>query len=85
VPANVPLHPIPLICSYNLHTLGDMQQLLSAFWNEEDGQDMVEYTLLLGFIALTGAAVLTGIRDQTFSIWRAISAGFTAAGIPSAS
>ena len=62
-----------------------MQQRLSAFWNEENGQDMVEYTLLLGFVALAGAAVLTGLRDQTFSIWRAISAGFTAAGIPSAS
>ena len=62
-----------------------MQQRISAFWNEENGQDMVEYTLLLGFIALIGAAVLTGLRDQTVSIWRAISGGFTAAGIPSAS
>jgi Flp pilus assembly pilin Flp len=62
-----------------------MQQLLSAFWNEETGQDMVEYTLVLGFVGLVGAAVLTGLRDQTLSIWRAISAGFTSAGIPSAS
>jgi Flp pilus assembly pilin Flp len=58
-----------------------MQQVLRAFWNEENGQEMVEYTLLLGFIALTGAGVLSGLRVEMLSTWRAISAGFaTAAG-----
>jgi Flp pilus assembly pilin Flp len=56
-----------------------MQQLLSAFWNEENGQDMVEYTLLLGFFALTGAAVLTGVRTNMVGIWQAISVAFTMA------
>jgi Flp pilus assembly pilin Flp len=54
----------------------DMPKMLSAFCNEENGQDMVEYSLLLGFIALVGAATLTGVRAQTVSIWQAISAGY---------
>jgi Flp pilus assembly pilin Flp len=56
-----------------------MQELLNNLWNDEDGQDMVEYSLLLGFVALSGAAVLTATRNQVVSIWQAISAGFVAA------
>jgi Flp pilus assembly pilin Flp len=56
-----------------------MAKQLSTFWNEENGQDMVEYTLLVGFIALVGAAVLSGLRDQTISIWHAISASYATA------
>jgi Flp pilus assembly pilin Flp len=58
-----------------------MPNVLNNFWNEESGQDMVEYSLLLGFVALTGAAVLSGLRTEMTSIWQAISGGFsTAAG-----
>jgi Flp pilus assembly pilin Flp len=64
---------------------GEMPKLLSTFWNEENGQDMVEYTLLLGFVALTGAAVLTDLRAQTVTIWQAISAGFSSAAAGSVS
>ena len=53
--------------------------MLNRFWNEENGQDMVEYSLLLGFVALSGAAVLTGLRTEMTSIWQSISAGFTTA------
>jgi Flp pilus assembly pilin Flp len=53
-----------------------MQKLLSAFWSEENGQDMVEYSLLLGFIAVSGFGVLTEIRTEMVSTWQAISAGF---------
>ena len=56
-----------------------MQKMLNAFWNEENGQHMVEYSLLLGFVALSGAAVLTGVRNELTSIWNAISASFSTA------
>jgi Flp pilus assembly pilin Flp len=54
-----------------------MPQQLRAFWNEQNGQDMVEYSLLLGFVALAGTAVLSGLRNEMMAIWQAISAGFT--------
>ena len=53
-----------------------MQKLLSAFWSEENGQDMVEYSLLLGFIAVSGVGVLSGIRNEVVSVWQTISASF---------
>jgi Flp pilus assembly pilin Flp len=56
-----------------------MQQLLSAFWNQENGQDMVEYSLLLGFVALSGAAVLTGLRNEMVHVWNTISTSFSTA------
>ena len=54
-----------------------MQKLLSTFWNDEKGQDVAEYSLLLGFVALSGAAVLTGVRTQMTDIWQAISGGYS--------
>ena len=56
-----------------------MQQRLKAFWNQENGQDMVEYSLLLGFVALSGAGVLTGLRNEMVNVWNTISASFASA------
>jgi Flp pilus assembly pilin Flp len=43
--------------------------MLSNFLHDEQGQDLIEYTLLLAFIALTAAALLTGISGSVSSIW----------------
>lgn len=56
-----------------------MQNAISSFWKQENGQDMVEYSLLIGFVALSGAAVLTGVRTEMTSIWNAISTSFATA------
>ncbi len=56
-----------------------MKNLLSALWNEENGQDMVEYSLLVGFMALMGAGVLTGLRGQMVGTWSTINASFASA------
>jgi len=52
-----------------------MQKMLSAFWNEDSGQDMVEYALLLGVFAVIGAGVLVGVRQQVVVVWQTVSAG----------
>jgi Flp pilus assembly pilin Flp len=44
-------------------------QLWKRFWNEEDGQDLVEYTLLLAFVALASAALFIGAGGQVSQIW----------------
>ena len=46
---------------------------LKAFWQEEDGQDLIEYALLMAFIALAAVAVLQGIQSQVGSLWDSIS------------
>ena len=49
------------------------------FWTSEDGQDLVEYTLLLAFVALVGAAVFIGMGESTSEIWTAVNSRFAAA------
>ena len=42
--------------------------VIRKFWFEEDGQDMVEYALLLAFIALAATALLSGVRDALYNL-----------------
>ena len=46
---------------------------VKAFWTGEDGQDMVEYSLLLAFIALAAVGLLSGIKVQISSLWSSIN------------
>lgn len=45
---------------------------MKRFFAEEDGQDMVEYSLLLAFIALSGAAAILSIGGNINILWSAI-------------
>jgi Flp pilus assembly pilin Flp len=46
---------------------------LKAFWQEEDGQDLVEYALLLAFIALAAASILGNAKTSISSIFTKMS------------
>lgn len=46
---------------------------LKAFWQEEDGQDLVEYSLLLAFIALAAVAILSSLKTNIRALWQDIS------------
>jgi len=43
--------------------------LLRNFWNDEQGQDLIEYTLLMAFVALASAALFLGAGGSIKSIW----------------
>jgi len=38
-----------------------MQKLLKRFIREEDGQDLIEYALLAGFISLVAVTMITNV------------------------
>jgi Flp pilus assembly pilin Flp len=42
---------------------------LRSFLREEQGQDLVEYTLLLAFVALASAALFIGAGGSIRNIW----------------
>lgn len=46
-----------------------MKQLMLRFVGEEEGQDLVEYTLLLAFVCLASAALFIGAGKSMASIW----------------
>ena len=46
-----------------------MKQFLLRFVRDEDGQDLVEYTLLLAFVCLASAALFIGAGASLSGIW----------------
>jgi Flp pilus assembly pilin Flp len=46
-----------------------MKQLVWQFLHEEEGQDLIEYTLLMAFVALASAALFIGAGGSINSIW----------------
>ena len=46
-----------------------MKHLLVSFVRDEQGQDLVEYTLLLAFVCLASAALFIGAGDAIEGIW----------------
>ena len=43
--------------------------VLRNFWNDEQGQDLIEYTLLMAFVALASAALFLGAGGSIKGIW----------------
>ena len=54
-------------------------QTIKSFFQEESGQDLVEYSLLLGFLALGSLALLSTAGGSVKTIWTTVSSNLTAA------
>lgn len=50
-----------------------IKSFCTAFWKEEDGQDLVEYSLLLAFIALATIGVLTTVQGSLKTLWGTVN------------
>jgi Flp pilus assembly pilin Flp len=46
-----------------------MTSILRNFWNDEQGQDLIEYTLLMAFVALASAALFISAGTSVSKIW----------------
>ena len=62
-----------------------MKNLFTKFVKDEQGQDLIEYTLLLAFVALASAALFTSAGSSVSKIWGSASNNLSnaAAGLPS--
>ncbi len=54
-------------------------QTIQSFFKEETGQDLVEYSLLLGFLALGSLALLSTAGTSVKTIWTTVSSNLTTA------
>jgi Flp pilus assembly pilin Flp len=50
-----------------------MITMFRTFCKEEEGQDMVEYALLLAFVALAAVTVLGSVKAQIGSFWTTVN------------
>ena len=46
-----------------------MTTFMTNFLRDEQGQDLIEYTLLLAFVALASAALFIGAGNSVKGIW----------------
>ncbi|HXK02984.1 MAG TPA: Flp family type IVb pilin [Verrucomicrobiae bacterium] len=46
-----------------------MKQTLVSFLADDQGQDLIEYTLLMAFVALASAALFLGSGSSISGIW----------------
>jgi len=49
-----------------------MKKMMLTFWSEENGQDLVEYALLLAFVAFASAALYENAGGSISGIWAAV-------------
>ena len=63
-----------ILRQYSIEGYGDARSVLKHLWRDQNGQDLVEYALLAGFVA-TGSAVLlpTIIHDNLSQIYSKIN------------
>jgi len=47
-----------------------MKNLIVRFVRDEQGQDLIEYTLLLAFVCLASAALFIGAGNSLKGIWQ---------------
>ena len=52
---------------------------LRNFWADEQGQDLIEYSLLMAFVALASAALFLGAGNSIKGIWTTTNSQLTAA------
>ena len=52
---------------------------IAAFWKDDTGQDLIEYTLLMAFVALASAALFKGAGGAIQGIWKTTNSQLTSA------
>jgi Flp pilus assembly pilin Flp len=56
-----------------------MKNMFMNFVKDEQGQDLIEYTLLMAFIALASAAIFVNAGNSIKGIWSSASSQLVAA------
>ncbi|HZT31258.1 MAG TPA: hypothetical protein VFA33_15315 [Bryobacteraceae bacterium] len=56
-----------------------MSQFWRNFWKDDQGQDLIEYTLLMAFVALASAALFIGAGGSINQIWTTASNSLSSA------
>ena len=59
---------IPIPAFHAVHSV--LMKFLKRFLLEESGQDLIEYTLLMAFIALASASIFINVGTSAKSIWK---------------
>lgn len=56
-----------------------MMALLKKLWQEESGQAVVEYALVVGLAAIAVIGTVVAFREQLVALWESVTASVTTA------
>ena len=62
-----------------------MLNVMKRLWQDEQGQDLIEYTLLMAFVALASAALFINSGASVSAIWETSNNQLSAAADTAAS
>jgi len=62
-----------------------VKEILNGFFRNEEGQDLIEYTLLLAFVCLASAALFISAGGSISGIWTTANTDLTTANAAAAS
>jgi Flp pilus assembly pilin Flp len=62
-----------------------MTTILRNLWNDDQGQDLIEYTLLMAFVALASAALFISSGSSVSKIWSTTNVSLSQAASTAAS
>jgi len=48
---------------------GELGAAMSTFWREDEGQNLIEHSLLIAFVCLAAATMFIGAGGNIKSIW----------------
>jgi len=63
----------------------NLMSILTSLWKDEQGQDLIEYTLLIAFVALCSAVLFIGAGSSIQGIWSSTNSQLVAANASAAS
>ena len=49
-----------------------MKQLLSTFWRDDQAQDLIEYALMAGFVAVAAGAMMPNVSNSISTVFSKI-------------
>jgi Flp pilus assembly pilin Flp len=73
------------IAKFDRRKESTMTNFLRNLWTDDQGQDLIEYTLLMAFVALGSAALFISAGTSVSSIWSATNSQLSAAATAAAS
>jgi pilus assembly protein Flp/PilA len=56
-----------------------MTRMLTAIWTDDSGQDLIEYALMAGFVAVAAGAIMPGISTSISTIFSKLASVMSAA------
>lgn len=56
-----------------------MYKLIQKIWKDTKGQDLIEYALMAGFVAVSAGAIMPGVATSISDIFSKVASVLTAA------